>query len=120
MLIDHVGIKVRNAAISQKFYMDILGFNLDHKYEDDGVILVFLKNEDFLLEIIEKKNTSYDNVAAGIVEHMAFTVPNLEDYVARLKGEGVEFTTDPKPVDNKRVIFFKGPDGEKLELVQHM
>lgn len=119
MLTNHIGIKVKNAERSQKFYCENLGFTLDHKYENENVILVFLKNENSVIELIHKKNVSYDSVQKGIVEHVAFTVDDIHAYVNKLKNNNVKFISDGlKEVDGKMIMFFQGPDGEKLELVQ--
>ena len=55
-----------------------------------------------------------------MVNHIAFAVDNLEEEIERLKKLGVPFTDDQITTlsNGARYIFFKGPDGEKLELFQ--
>lgn len=121
MLTNHIGIKVKNIEESQKFYCDNLGFELDHKYDDDKRTLVFLKNENSVIELVYVKTSEYNSVMNGIVEHIAFTVDDIEKYTEDLIDRGVKFVTcHPMEIDNKLVIFFEGPSGEKLELVQHL
>ena len=42
MLTNHIGIKVKDIEKVQKFYCQNLGFECEHKYEDEDKILVFL------------------------------------------------------------------------------
>jgi lactoylglutathione lyase len=56
----------------------------------------------------------------GIVNHLAFSVENVEEEMTRLKQLGVEFDNDiPRVVlGGVKIAFFTGPDGEVLELVE--
>jgi hypothetical protein len=45
-------------------------------------------------------------------------VTDLDAAAARLKGEGVKFTTDPEKRNTVRVSFLEGPAGAKIELLQ--
>ncbi|MEG2354213.1 MAG: VOC family protein [Clostridium sp.] len=121
MLTNHIGIKVRNIQEAEKFYCENLEFKLEHRYDDDKRTLVFLENASTVIELIYVKTLEYSSVANGIVEHIAFTVENIEEYAEKLRDNGVEFSTcHPMELDEKLVIFFQGPNGEKLELVQHL
>ncbi|MGG1677164.1 VOC family protein [Neobacillus sp. NRS-1170] len=50
----------------------------------------------------------------------AFTVENIEDEINRLKSFGVTFDSEEYFTlsNGTKLIFFKGPEGEKLELFQ--
>ena len=55
------------------------------------------------------------------MEHIAFTVENLEDEIEKLKENNVEIISEsPRVCDKKLIAFFKGPNGEKLEFVQYL
>lgn len=121
MFTNHIGIKVKNIDNSQIFYCKNLGFSYDHKYEDDNKILVFLKNENSVLELVYLKDTEYNSVKNGIIDHIAFTVDNIYEYIDKLKNRGVKFISDEViKIDGKLIVFFEGSEGEKIELVQYL
>ncbi|KEI97752.1 VOC family protein [Clostridium botulinum] len=121
MLTNHLGIKVKDIEKVEKFYCENLEFEFEHKYEDEDKILVFLKNENSVLELIHSKNNVHNSVKNGIIDHLAFTVTNIQEYIDKLKRKNVNFITNEiTEVDGKLIIFFEGAEGEKIELVQYI
>lgn len=55
------------------------------------------------------------------LRHLAFSVDNLEDAIAKLKEDGI--TTDPildqLPVPGLRICFFRDPEGNIVELMEN-
>jgi len=49
--------------------------------------------------------------------HVAFVVDELDEICRKLKGRGVEFYSGAEDLGPYRVIFFKGFDGETIELM---
>ncbi|UVI31472.1 VOC family protein [Paenibacillus spongiae] len=122
--LEHVGIMVKNIENSIAFYTEVVG--LTHLYtmtHTNGVIrLAFLTGTDGQeteIELIE----GFDGELAqeGICHHLAFTVDDVEEEFARIKGlpnvelKETEITTLP---NGARYFFFYGPDGEFLEMFQ--
>ena len=122
--LEHVGIMVKNIEKSIAFYTEVVG--LTHLYtmtHTNGVIrLAFMTGTDGKeseIELIE----GFDGelAAEGIVHHLAFTVDDVEEEFARIKGlpnvelKETEITTLP---NGARYFFFYGPDGEFLEMFQ--
>lgn len=122
--LEHVGIMVKNIEKSIAFYTEIVG--LTHLYtmtHTNGVIrLAFMTGTDGQeseIELIE----GFDGELAseGICHHLAFTVDDVEEEFARIKGlpnvelKETEITTLP---NGARYFFFYGPDGEFLEMFQ--
>lgn len=121
MLTDHIGIKVRDLNISKKFYQENLDFEEVSTHENERVNILFMKNENTVIELICAKNGAYEQVPNGIVSHIAFTVPDIKYYAEKLKKNNVVFeTNEPMVMANKLIIFFAGPDGERLEFVQYV
>jgi lactoylglutathione lyase len=120
--IEHVGVMVKNLEASIEFYQNILGFDLFHIIEHgSNVKLAFLgdkKTEQIYVELISGKENEYPD--EGKVNHIAFTVDNIKEEMDRLKSFHVHFTSDEPTVilNGGKFIFFKGPDGESLELFQ--
>lgn len=121
MFTNHIGLKVRDIEKSQDFYCENLDFIFESKYENDNVILLFLKNENSVIELIQSKDSIYTSVNHGIISHLAFTVTDIHQHIDKLKKNNVQFTqNEVRESNSKLIIFFEGPDGEKLELVQYI
>ena len=113
----HIGIYVRDMDASVDFYKR-LGFSLDREVEGN-VRLAFLSAGTCLLELVGRNVEPYRE--AGIVDHIALAVDDLDAAVAGCKQAGIE-VDDSKAGGSSalgsRNLFFTGPDGERLELYQ--
>jgi lactoylglutathione lyase len=123
--LEHIGIMVKDMDRSIRFYTETLGLRLlGREPLEDGVELGFLAcpgSDGVALELISRWRD--DLPARGNVDHIAFTVTDIEAEVARLKELGVEMIdSSPKQLPicgGVKVAFFYGPDGERLELFQY-
>lgn len=116
----HVGIVVQDAERSTEFYTGVLGCQVVETYEDERIKLVFLRAGDQIIELVKYYQKEI-NREAGIIDHIAFRVEDLEQEIEQLTAKNVEFLYDaPIIVGSKKIIFFIGPDGERLELVEEM
>lgn len=121
--IEHIGILARNIDESIQFYTEILGMKLvDRAPLNETVELAFLSfpgQEGVQVELIGRDPG--DMAEEGLVNHLAFTVEDLDAAIEKIKQQGIEVSEEwPKTIlDGKRIAFFKGPSGEKLELFQH-
>ena len=52
--------------------------------------------------------------------HVAFVVDELDDICAKLDELGIQFYSDAEDLGTYQVIFFKGYDGETIELMKPM
>jgi lactoylglutathione lyase len=113
----HIGIFVKDMDVSVDFYKR-LGFTLDAE-ENVGVRLVFLSAGTCLIELIEIKDTAR---TAGVVDHIAMQVDDIEAAVARANAAGIKIETakigKAAILGGIRNVFFEGPDGEKLEFFE--
>ncbi len=119
--IHHVAIIVSDYEVSKDFYVNKLGFEIirENYRESRNDYKLDLKLGSCELEIFaikgSPKRASYPE-ACGL-RHLAFKVENMEDVVKELNLIGIE--TEPMRVDeftNKKMTFFKDPDGLPLEL----
>ncbi|KIL42246.1 glyoxalase [Gordoniibacillus kamchatkensis] len=123
--LEHIGIMVKDMDRSVRFYTETLGLQLRGREKlGDGVELGFLAypgTDNIVLELIARWRD--DLPAKGNVDHVAFTVTDIEAEVERLKGLGVEMIDSaPKELPicgGVKIAFFYGPDGERLELFQY-
>lgn len=119
---EHVGILAADLDESIRFYTEILGMKLiERKPLNEQVDLAFLSfpgQEDAQVELIGRDPG--DMAAEGLVNHLAFTVDDIDEAIEKLKQAGVEVSDEwPKTIlDGRKIAFFKGPSGEKLEIFQ--
>lgn len=116
--LEHAGIMVADMDRAIRFYTQTLGLPLRERRTFGTVDLAFLSVGDTEIELI-CGDADYVN-RDGLVHHLAFTVTDLDSVIDTLRQRGVTFDT-PEPTEvwnGYRIIFFRGPDGEKLELFE--
>lgn len=121
--IEHVGIMVSSLEVSIPFYEKVVGLiHTDSLLHTNGVIrlafLSFPMSRDTEVELIE--GFTGELAKEGRVHHIAFTVDDIEEELARIRtlqvsGLDEQITTLP---NGSRYFFFKGPDGEAIEFFQ--
>jgi len=121
--LEHIGVMVKNMDESIRFYTETIGMRLDRRVPlNESLELAFLTfpgQENIEVELIGRfDGTLTEN---GIVNHIAFTVDDIEGEIARLKAAGVTMIdNEPRTIlHGIKIAFFYGPNGEKLELFQH-
>lgn len=88
--------------------------------------LAMLHLAGFDLEIIEPHDGTVLTEAAGPIPHIALEVADLDAAIAELRALGIDTFKTAQPVElpklfgGLRNIFFVGPNGEQLELLQHL
>lgn len=122
--VEHVGIRVSDMQRSIAFYQSVFGLTLQSTWGEyrGGPRLAFLgfdgRPERENVELIA--TDASDIAETGRVDHLAFTVTDLDSEVERIRALRVRFI-DEAPATLAglgRVIFFFGPDGEHLELFE--
>ncbi len=119
----HIGVVVKDVEVSKKFYMENLGFNLDDENDLGRVKLAFISNGNCLIELICHA-TPHEISGVPVVDHICMEVEGIDELVDELKAKGIEFEG---PVSYSAAIrggvknvFFRGPDGERIEFFQYM
>lgn len=117
--IHHVAIIVSNYEVSKAFYLS-LGFIIVRENRRSHDWKLDLALDDCELEIFAPDNLPPKRVnypeACGL-RHLAFRVDSVEETVKELALLGIE--CEPIRVDeftNKKMTFFKDPDGLPLEI----
>jgi len=117
--LDHVNIRAADLEKAVQFYTGVLGFSLVNRLQLGPVKLVFLSLGTAVIELREEKNPPA--CRDGLVDHLALRVADIFAAVRLLKERGVELLM-PEPVEigpNHYYFFFRGPSGEKIELMQN-
>ena len=116
----HLGIVVSNCERSADFYKLVFGCTVVDHLVNDTMKIIYLQCGDLTIELLEYITDSPASRQAGIYDHLAFTVADIQAAVVSLKEQGFEFeSANPRLIMNgKKIIFFSGPDGERIELME--
>ncbi|MGI6091411.1 MAG: hypothetical protein GX348_08420 [Veillonellaceae bacterium] len=115
----HIGVVVKDAQLSSKFYCDVLGCEVYEIIESTELKLIMLKSGSQIIELVQYFHDKECERGAGIVDHIAFIVPNMDLAVKQLARHNVPLLQDkPKVLPDKKIMFFSGPDGERLEFIE--
>ncbi|MCQ6275989.1 VOC family protein [Bacillus sp. V3B] len=122
---EHVAIMVGNMDETIQFYSDIFGFKvrLRGRKPDREMAFLYLDSQRSMeIELIQELTEGSKYSETGIVNHLAFTVENIEETIRFLKEKDIIFTSDDvKPtLEGGRMILFHGPNRELLQLVERV
>ena len=125
----HIGVFTTDMEESIRFYTEVLGFELIHQKDlvnpNGTTKLGFVNAGGLVMEFVQPADvTGLKDKKAGIVDHIAIEVKEIDDVILRLKDNGVTFETQEKSeladlFNGVSNIFFSGPNGERLELFQY-
>lgn len=117
----HIAIICSDYHAAKDFYVEKLGLPLIREVyrpeRRDYILTLLAGTVEIELFIMENPPQRVTNPEARGLRHLAFHVENIEPVVVELKDWGIE--TEPVRVDpftNKRMTFFRDPDGLPLEL----
>ena len=122
---DHIGLVVKDIERSKKFYTEL--FDMEVIYEAvvacpvGDIYTCFVKKGNLVIDI-EQMPEWDPNLKDGFVGHIAFEVDNYEEAEAYLRSKGIKFDNEQSTYApdvygcGVRFNFFRGPDGEMMEL----
>jgi len=117
--LDHINVQTRDLEHSVQFYSEVLGFTLINRVELGSLKLVFLTLGGATLEL--RETSEGVSCQDGVIDHFTLRVSDIFAAVEVLKSQNLELIT-PEPVAVEAafryIFFFRGPSGEKIELVQ--
>jgi glyoxylase I family protein len=109
--VHHVSINVDDVEAAIRFYTEVLGLTARTDRPDFGFGGAWLDAGGQQLHLIEA------GVPAGLGQHFALRVDDLDAVVEELRGAQVE-VSDPSPVGTGRQAFLTDPAGNLVELHQ--
>lgn len=124
----HIGIVSKDMKKSIEFYKENLGFVFGKedviKTPEGDTKLVLMSVGKCMIELIQTPNgVSESEVKTQLVDHLCLEVEDIEGVYEDLKNKGIEFETEDvvslEVFGGIKNIFFKGPFGERLELVEN-
>jgi len=107
------------------FYSSILGFKvrLRGSKPDREMAFLYLDSQpDMEIELIQDFNSNIHYYEDGIVNHLAFTVDDINSSITELKEKGIQLSLNEakSTLEGGRMILFKGPNLELLQLVERV
>ena len=127
----HIGIFTEDIEKSKDFYINILGFNLDFettidKGEGAYLKVAFVKIGSLIIELLQPSESARIKTGNdGAADHIAIEVKNIDQCITEFKQKGIVFESE-KPVyieklyNSVKVVFFRGPSKERLELFEYI
>jgi lactoylglutathione lyase len=121
--IEHVALIVTDMDRSIEFYRDMFGYQVRLRGQSTVREMAFLYHENqpgMEIELIRDLEPGEPYSDRSVVNHLAFTVDDMEKAIAHYRAKGIVFTSDePKrTLEGGRMILFYGPDRELLQLVE--
>ena len=123
----HIALYTKDLAASVRFYGMLGGVvsgHADVKKPGGTNHITMVRMPGFYLEIIEPHDGAAVTAEGGLFPHIAIETDDIDAAMADLKAAGVDTFRTPEPMNMPifggiRNIFFFGPDGEMIELLQH-
>jgi len=113
----HVGIVVKDLQRAAHFYTRFLGCRQQSAPTDAGTVkMLYLDCGGTTLELLQYTSTPERKQSGGVIDHIAFQVGDIEQWVRKLKEKGLS-VDGPRAIPGGHILFFYGPDGERIELV---
>ncbi|MFD1019169.1 VOC family protein [Thalassobacillus hwangdonensis] len=107
-----MGIGVSDMKTSIQFYENQFGFHYEQGFSLADEEIVFIKNGEARIELIYAKGTSPSSAS----QHVCLEVKSLNEWKRHISLVPVE---GPFKLNNGwETIFYQGPDGETIELLQ--
>ena len=113
----HLALNVRELDAMKRFYVDMLGFEVEWEPDSDNVYLSSGRDNLAL-----HRRTGGAPVASPL-DHFGVIVKTADDvdrWAAFLESRGVTLDAKPKTHrDGARSCYFSDPDGNKVQIIHH-
>ncbi len=113
---DHVQVAVADIEKALAFYLGTGGLKVLWDRElPTGVRLVMLAGKgEAKLEL----SSGPGNPAPGTIKHIGYKVADLDAAIREVEAAGLQFHRKPQKPEDRRLAFFRGPDGTEIELLE--
>jgi catechol-2,3-dioxygenase len=116
--LDHFAVNVRDLAVSTKWYSDVLGFGILHKW--NGVVMVGRGNIKVGLFERPSAQAVDDQDNKIVIAHVAILIDGdkFDDALAEIKSKCIAID-GPEDTGIAYSFFFRDPDGHQIELTSY-
>jgi catechol 2,3-dioxygenase-like lactoylglutathione lyase family enzyme len=117
----HLALNVRDLEAMKRFYVELLGFDIEWEPDPDNVYLS--SGIDNLALHRSTAPTADDSTTGGALDHLGFIVRtpgDVDRWAAFLESRGVAIDARPRTHrDGARSCYFKDPDGNSVQIIHH-
>ena len=119
----HLALNVHDFPAMRRFYVDLLGFQVE--WEPDADNLYLSSGIDNLALHRAPADRSPDRLALrdGALDHLGLIVRSADDvdrWAAFLESAGVALDAKPRTHrDGARSCYFRDPDGNRVQVIHH-
>ena len=118
----HLALGVRNFEEMKRFYVDLLGFDVEWEPDADNVYLSS-GVDNLALHRSATLTGSASTAEGGGLDHFGLIVRSPADvdaWAAFLESRGVTIDAQPRTHrDGARSCYFKDPDGNSIQIIHH-
>lgn len=121
----HLAMHVKDFDASLKFYTEGLGFKVTRAWGQEGSRQTVLLDTGDGNYLEMSSGGPQEPKPEGAFVHLALRTTDTDRAIERARAAGAEVTVEPKsivigatPPIPVRLAFFKGPDGEVIELFE--
>ncbi|MCT8974970.1 VOC family protein [Clostridium sp. CX1] len=113
-------LMVKNLEESLRFYRDIVGLNVDRRFNaGPGIEIVFLGDGETKIELI--CNEALKDVNYGHDISLGFEVNSVDEMMAYIKEKGMDIYSGPfQPNPHTRFFYVLDPNGLKIQFVENI
>lgn len=115
MKVKYITMIVKDMDESIKFYTEVMGFEIDSRYDlgPAGAITLLKGEGDTMIEIIKNPQDEPGLFSIGM------DVEDLDGTIKDLKAKGAKVTMEPIPITVGLLAFIEDPNGARIALIQH-
>jgi len=113
--LEHTAIASPNPPQLADWYVDVLGFRINHTY--DGNYFIRAANGTMIEIIPSEGERKPEKMKDPGIRHMAIDVDDFDAAHEELKRRKVHFFTEPINIQGNRLLFFADLDGNILHLI---
>jgi len=113
--IRHVALFVADLPAAERFWVDVMGYEVEWRPDPDNV---YLRGARDNLALHRGSPTD-----GGALDHLGIAVPapgDVDAWAAHLESHGVTLKARPKTHrDGSRSLYFQGPEGLLIQVIHH-
>jgi catechol 2,3-dioxygenase-like lactoylglutathione lyase family enzyme len=117
----HLALNVHDLDAMKRFYVELLGFDIEWEPDPDNVYLS--SGIDNLALHRSTRRTVSDSTTGGALDHLGLIVRtpgDVDRWAAFLESRGVAIDAAPRTHrDGARSCYFKDPDGNSVQIIHH-